>query len=943
MIISRFPALVLIALLACLPARAQQIQVEEHYFTNDEVADGGKVHTHLVLDMDIIVAGSSIDTHASQPSIVRLDTLGQVVWTTTTLDSAVYGEPMSIRRIMLGSDGYLYASCAENAWLTPQQQIWKVDPSTGAIVWRVPFTAHGAVDHLVDIDSATLVVGHATAYNGFTYSTRLTYLDKANGAIVQIRDIGERAWEHNQYGVVSDGSGHVYYTIMDSLYKIPVTPGPAIWKASYPVTEAGQYGKVHFDGSGIYLLGSRWYSPMARAVRVDPADGSMVWWLAPLQPSGPNVYFADLLDRNGSLYVAWKHAYTGGGTYAWWICRLDKTSGAQQWVNPVYGGSGDRFARSMAMDAMGNLYVTGSHSQGLDASVWRIAKLHGSTGSVIHTTDVTLLPGTDQSSKGVGACIVNGRPYHVGDLRTNGSGYVQQTTPHLVKQDAATGAIIQLTAFGGAYRFPSRTLAMRPTYDGRLVVLKQEGIRLALEKYGPDSTLLWRRVLRHGYAMLGEVMKLDDMGRIIVAAQSRNEAFPAPFYSSTTDSVHVFVFDQAGTLQAHGRFYGNSLPLKVFQVVTNLPASDLFVLYRASSASIRVRRFTGTSFGNESILSVNYPVAQGEGTCARERLGPEFHLFARDGNTLNLYGVNKTTFNISLIGTIQSFGGMVNEVVPVDGDRSLVVGQASIFDMALLYDHALQQAVWFKTYEQQAQLTRAVIGPPGTFAYACGSRTSNPHGVFVRAINMSNGNLVWTYPRSSPGSDFEAWGVAHDADNGLVAFTGYVSDTSNPPVRSAFVEVVDQAGSGHFGQLFDAYAPEAGVGLCMARMPGAELWLGGYMGQGQTSAHGFLFRLVQGTTVGFTPVARVAEGPQAYPNPYSDHVVIDWPGSIGLGADVTIRSMDGRILERPVQRSVAEDGSPRWVMDMSGTSGCFLVQCTLADGTRVGRVICSGQ
>lgn len=917
-----------------------QIQVEEHYFADERVAEGGKVFDHIVLNGDIIVTGTSFDSRPFSPSIVRLDTLGAVVWTTTTHDTSTYTVQMAVTKIMLAADGFLYASCAQQTFI-PQQEIWKVDPLTGTIAWKVPFTTYNEIEHLLDVDSTRLGIGHASSYNSSTYATQLAFLDKGSGALIGTHHIGDRPWQERSFGMAVDDADNIYYTITDSLYKVRAAdPDSIIWRNAFAAAQVGQYGHIHVDSTGVYLLGSRISSPSARVVSVDPVDGTLNWWSNPMIADR---YFSDMVDRNGSLYITWRHAYVGGGFYSWSTCRIDKASGSVLWMNPLQitpvgapdqHSGGGQAALSMDIDSAGDLYLTGYQGDAnYGPECWAVAKLNGANGSVLFDTVITLFPATyDNASWGRAACVIGDRPFFVGDLETLNINYYEATAPYLVALDPQTGAPVRMVPFGGAYRFPSSLVDMQVTSDDRLVVLKQEGLSCALEKYGPDSTLIWRRTLRRGYALFGEVLTVDGSGRIVVAAQSRLGSVQAPFYATETDSIHLFRFDTNGSIDYERGFPVDLQDVNSVQVVTDAPGNSLFLLYRKGTG-LFVRRLSGSTTSAETNLNLTYANVTGEGHYARERSGASFHLIAKSTTPgVKVYAVDKNSLVKTEVDALP-FASYVADVAPVSDHLSLLSGVSNSRDMLVLYDHQALDTVWMRRYDFGTRLHGAVVNDLGTNAFAFGMRTSEPRGPLLRAVDLTNGLVDWTYLHEATGADNAGLAAAVDEAQGLVAFTGYVSDDSIPQVRNAFLDVLDLSGVPQLAELYNDNWPEEGKGLSMARVPNDDLWLGGYKGEPGSIKPGFLFRLVNAVSIGHEDLS--AQGDLelvAYPNPFSDKLVVHWKGASATVPALRIFGVDGRSIRPPVI-ATSSGGGREWRVDMTGLVGCYLIELTV-DGRR---------
>ena len=178
-------------------------------------------------------------------------------------------------------------------------------------------------------------------------------------------------------GMAVDGSGNIYVTGSS------VGPGPCnfycndyatikynlsgnqLWVARYngPANDDDHPSAIAIDASGnIYVtgasIGTVWPDYDYATIKYD-ASGNQLW-VARYSGPGNDMDFANAIavDSSGNVYVTGSSRGSGTG-FDYATVKYD-SSGQQQWVTRYNGpGNGDDEAYGIAVDASGNVYVTG--------------------------------------------------------------------------------------------------------------------------------------------------------------------------------------------------------------------------------------------------------------------------------------------------------------------------------------------------------------------------------------------------------------------------------------------------------------------------------------------------------------------------------------------------------------------------------------------------------
>jgi uncharacterized delta-60 repeat protein len=366
------PTLVLIALLFCFLTVTSNLigQVQEAWVTRYDGPSGlDDAPKEMVVDSDgnVYVGGYSKGTHDWRDYLtIKYDTGGNLLWAT------IYEyEPFTDGVVALAVDGrgHVYVTG------TMQPSLWefvfltfKYD-SDGDTLWcRLSSTSSAtyARDIAVDISGNAYVTGEVT-------SNYVTVKYDSGGDELWTSTYDGPTGEHdNPVAISFDRWGNAlvtgrsenelgYYDFATVKYD---TDGNELWVNRYGWGLNHIPTAMALDSEGnVYVTG---YGPLIfqgyhfKTVKYSP-DGEQLW-SAVYNPGDYTAYARDIaVDNEGNVYITgdWEN---DNSNYDIAIVKYD-TDGNQQWDCTHGAFIWDDYATAMALDSQGNVYVTGYASQ----------------------------------------------------------------------------------------------------------------------------------------------------------------------------------------------------------------------------------------------------------------------------------------------------------------------------------------------------------------------------------------------------------------------------------------------------------------------------------------------------------------------------------------------------------------------------------------------------
>jgi uncharacterized delta-60 repeat protein len=252
---------------------------------------------------------------------------------------------------------------------TDGRQIWVaryIGPQSSDWVYAIAVDAQGNVH----------VTGESSDMGATVYAT--VKYDPDGNELWVARYIGPRNGLNIPYSLAVDSEGNTYVTGLSTCEKrfcyatIKYDPdGTELWVARYdpPEARSGGASALAVDPEGnIYVTGRSVVGTQDYATIKYDSSGNEIWIARYHGPgNGPDWATRIALDSKGNVYVT--GSSSGVGAYADYATIKYDPQGTELWVARSGSGRTDSydFPRALALDPLGNVYVTGQSHNTADA------------------------------------------------------------------------------------------------------------------------------------------------------------------------------------------------------------------------------------------------------------------------------------------------------------------------------------------------------------------------------------------------------------------------------------------------------------------------------------------------------------------------------------------------------------------------------------------------
>jgi uncharacterized delta-60 repeat protein len=426
----------------------------------------------------------------------------------------------------------------------------KYAAADGALLWERRYNSPAnsndvATAMAVDVSGNVIVTGYSYGTNGNWDYYTAKYATQDGALLWEVRYDGPANGYDLVQAVAVDASGNIvvtgssfgttnnndYYTV-----KYAAADGALLWEQRYngPANYGDSAAAVAIDTSGnVVVTGSslsdQWNGWDWYTAKYGAADGSLLWeqrYDGPIHSisSGANAARAVAIDPHGDVVVTGENL--DSSYFAAYTVKYAGSNGVVIWEQRTNSFG----ARAMALDSIGNVFVTGCHSLSSQNASCRTVKYAALDGAILW------------EQEGGGAALVVDQSGNV--VVTGCALTVGPTVCHTIKYAAANGVLL----------WDRVEVLWEPTRGGPTVAVDQSGNVVVtgsgyMAMYAAeDGTVLWER--HEPIDSEITAVAIDRNGNVVVTGKAL--CTPLSFYRDCYTAKHA---GADGTL-LWAKFYG---------------------------------------------------------------------------------------------------------------------------------------------------------------------------------------------------------------------------------------------------------------------------------------------------------------------------------------------------------------------------------------------------
>lgn len=798
-------------------------------FDDTEIKKGNAV-TSLKVNNNIIIAGQSSETSINQPSLICIDSLGNLLWNSATNDTTSYAVTGSVNDFINGNDGFLYA-CVYFSNST--KELWKVDVGSGAITWKKDITSwmygYGSISNILNFDANKFIISYSYSYNGSVYNMRISSVNKSDGNLISTAIMGDYPWMTAAYDISLDDNNDIYYSKVDSLYKLSgVDFSTVIWRKKYSASDVKQIQKIYCDTftQTVYFIGLG--NPNGhKIVKLNSSDGSLV---STFSGNFGYTIFEDFKAVGNHFYFTWSHEYVGGSDSYTRVAKYNIVTETLEFTSlynfpvgsPSFGGD-EEAVRSLDIDDAGDIFVTGYFGDAnYGPANWGILKIDGTTGDSIYSKKINL--GTvqyERSSSGISVMMFNNTPCFIGNLQSMYNTF--EATIVFVSLDNQTGAVSSKKNIGGELNYQSKTIDIQKYNSNQTVVFKQIGRGIKIEMYDSLKQIIWERELpRYGY-YLGSAVSITPSGKIICAATRRNLTNTFPFYSSFIDSNMIFELDANGQLLNSYSFYIGLINTGLTELVTD--DLNTFVFYQKNN-TLYFRKINSQVLSNEINTFITYVNSGSNVKYCWNKDANSIYIFGKIGGVNQLINLTKSTNTMVQLAAIPNPVSSINYITELDAEQVIISGKTiTNNDYIAVYNTSLLDTIWTSAQysNDNSEVIKCLLDVQHQHLY---SISLNNQNILTKKLAITDGSEKWgtTYNGTAGLADFPLT-ISYDGFRDQIIVAGYELDFSGK--KSPTVLIFDTVGTIIDTINLSNEISEDASALCSHILPDGSQWIGG--------------------------------------------------------------------------------------------------------------------
>lgn len=838
--------LIFIGLLTSTVFLFSQITELEHFEdsalnSSEEVTSSIKKNDGIIYT-GILQQGSSVTSVI--PFISRIDTAGNVIWSTLKYNSTVLHQAYW-NSMFDGNDGYIYALASEyDQNINWQRYLWKINEETGEISYHRLFHQSGrSTSKIRNYDSTYyLAMYEHNLFSGA--SSYLALLKKTDGDTVKVKYEPTGTWYN--FDVTTDKAKNVITAFGGKVIKYNGHNfNEIIWERSYnggPSEKMEHVEQLYVDDyNELYLLGLGgifFSSTDDKGVfkKVDINTGDEIWSSIAVS-SGMTL--SDFKDRNGFLYFSHKNDGSGSIPYRYFFNKVNKQTGnlavsSSHFIaapgtislNGVFQQS-----NSVTVDCNGDAYLNGSYALRISSSQytnhWGVIKVDGLSGNQIYNRSfgTTNGNGTYLRNEGISSYTYEDKIIFMGTLVSNGKNSVT-----LIEYDGISNVTKSIKKISNGYKLPSEVLGL-VSFNDSLLVLKKEGGLASMDLYNKLGVKVYSKRLAGLVTSSGNLVV--DGAKVIVALAQNTGTNIIPYYVSNSPlAIRAYEIDIAtgATTNAVTKNFNNGIAqIEEIKILNGKPCvffSDYAFNYskwETTGLSNRINLYSGNSHINK--VSSN-KVFQTDSSLFLFKNRSVTEILDRSNFPITRSGYPLTgSYNFTDITEL-------NDTIYAVGEN-----QTTNKPSVIAYNFKNDSVLWMSDFSFNGKFTKVTHSNNELFVSG-----QSDTGVVVYSLSIDSARVNWrTSIDSLPIPNGEVYDMEVNLVKNELAIVGAVNVSGITKI--GFVSVMDISGNVKTLEMFRSVSNFPTFANEIVAYQDSGYWFGGAINRLGSKEEGFLYAL----------------------------------------------------------------------------------------------------
>jgi len=590
------------------------------YFYDQTYGKLNMIHKTIKVEDGIIISGEVNVNGYEHPLVLKIDFEGKLIWSTLhSVQNGTNGQNTCRGfDIWLGKDNYIYGVSSTYNITDNKRYIWKLNSETGSIIYIKQFYQDGYVPvKLLEYDSTTIIATYKKTVAGQETTAMLAYISKQTGDTLQKFQMGTCIGE---FGASIDKNKNLFYWRDNNFTKFNrKNIGQILWTKTYELLNNNPLNEIHdvyIDAmDNIFLFGRNGGSyghGDAIVAKISILNGNLLWKVK-LNILYSYIKKSDFIDKEGKLYISYRHTMVGSVVSNFTIVKLDKQNGIQDWLSNTLvtsvgtnnpSGGDETAILSIAIDCNNDIYATGYYNDAnYGPAVWGNMKLSGLTGVKIYdkTMDLTS-PSQDLYSQGLSSFVNNDQSIILGQMQNLASPNLFLSDSYFSAYDS-NGNDTVMKRIASQFSIPSKTIDIVSFGDTNFI-LKQEGQLIRINCLVNGNNSLWNVVITSPINKInvGGLLKVTN-NKVLIVYKENLFSEEYPYMQSLSSSVKMLVLNRSTGTQLNTptfNFVADTLDLREIEADDNLA----IISYFKDGNSYVIPSYGLSLFGSSQLLPI---------------------------------------------------------------------------------------------------------------------------------------------------------------------------------------------------------------------------------------------------------------------------------------------------------------------------------------------------